>query len=679
MTLKRLFANAFTGVGLVAVLLLLTLVAGHSYVSSGRWDAGDIPVRIHLGNLSTAWRPAAIDGLRAWNDAGSRFSFSWSPTSRAPAQCERYDATNSVIWSDAQCSLGARLDWDDGLLAKTHFWTLRSTGAIVDADVMFNNAKRWSIYNGRLRKSRGDTVWDFRRVATHEFGHVLGLDHPDDHGQVRTALMNSETSDIDTLQPDDVNGIRDLYGSDPGRGSPDLVVRSLRVDDSTLTPEQVFSLSATIANEGTGTSAATTLRYYYWRASARAWTVVGFDSVTSLSPSASADELIRLRAPSTAGRHYYTACVQAVTGETNRRNCARSSVRVTVSDDDGGAPDLVVQNPVVSSSSVVVGQDFTFTATVRNVGTATAAATTVRYYSRAEGGSWMRIGSSSVRSLAPAATSPVSAALRAPSTAGTYLYTACVASVAGETNTRNCAGNVQIAVSPDDEDEPDEPDEPNELICIPSVIYPGETRHDETWASYCRARYYHFVLSAHEKTIIDLTAEAHPSLRLNLYRAERRMMELSSDLCGGGDAEGNRMRIDDNLAAGAYVIEAADRRRYSVGEERLFSIATWVERPGPCGIGSAEGVAVTKECRRGNRWWGSGPVQELFLCWDYDEVIDLIVHDYYDGYDLREIGTADYQRNTGTVVEGATLWRTGYKMERYDRDIREKLSNVACR
>ncbi|MCY3821416.1 MAG: matrixin family metalloprotease [Gammaproteobacteria bacterium] len=216
MTRKRFFTNVSTAVGLVAALLLLTQIVGHSHVSSGLWDAGDIPVRIHLGNLSAAWRNAAIDGLRAWNNAGAAFAFSWSATSRAPADCERYDGTNSVIWSDTQCSLGRRLAWDDNLLAKMHFWTLRSTGAIVDADVMFNDAKRWSIYNGPLRRSGDGSMWDFRRVATHEFGHVLGLDHPDDHGQERTALMNSETSDIDTLQADDVNGVRDLYGSDPG-------------------------------------------------------------------------------------------------------------------------------------------------------------------------------------------------------------------------------------------------------------------------------------------------------------------------------------------------------------------------------------------------------------------------------------------------------------------------------
>jgi hypothetical protein len=47
----------------------------------------------------------------------------------------------------------------------------------------------------------------------HELGHVLGLAHPDDHGQHVDAIMNSITSDRETLSSDDIAGGQSLYGA----------------------------------------------------------------------------------------------------------------------------------------------------------------------------------------------------------------------------------------------------------------------------------------------------------------------------------------------------------------------------------------------------------------------------------------------------------------------------------
>ena len=93
-------------------------------------------------------------------------------------------------------------------LALTLTWLAHSsTGEVVDSDVVFNTNFEWSTYAGPWPGG----AFDFHRVALHEFGHVLGLEHPDEHGQVVSAIMNSMVS-LDRLQADDIAGIRAIYG-----------------------------------------------------------------------------------------------------------------------------------------------------------------------------------------------------------------------------------------------------------------------------------------------------------------------------------------------------------------------------------------------------------------------------------------------------------------------------------
>jgi hypothetical protein len=100
---------------------------------------------------------------------------------------------------------------------------------LIEADVIFNSAWDWDSYRGSEGPDAGQ---DFRRVALHEFGHVVGLDHPDDFGQHVTAIMNSVISSVDTLQADDINGAKSIYDSGPAfltpNPAPSLVNLSTR-------------------------------------------------------------------------------------------------------------------------------------------------------------------------------------------------------------------------------------------------------------------------------------------------------------------------------------------------------------------------------------------------------------------------------------------------------------------
>ena len=121
---------------------------------------------------------------------------------------------------------------------------------------------------------------------------------------------------------------------------------------------------------------------------------------------------------------------------------------------DGPDPDLIVLSASVSDNTLTPAQSFTLNATVRNQGTAASAATTVHYYQSPDAtitADDAQVGTDPVSGLSADHTSAVSIALTAPSSAGTYYYGACVASVDGESNTdNNCSTGVQVTVGSDE-------------------------------------------------------------------------------------------------------------------------------------------------------------------------------------------------------------------------------------
>ena len=118
-------------------------------------------------------------------------------------------------------------------------------------------------------------------------------------------------------------------------------------------------------------------------------------------------------------------------------------------------PDLIVESPSVSDNTLTPGQSFTLKATVRNRGTARSASTTLRYYQSSDATistSDTEVGTASVSGLSASGMGSESISLTAPSSAGTYYYGACVASVSGESNTdNNCSDGVRVTVEVKDD------------------------------------------------------------------------------------------------------------------------------------------------------------------------------------------------------------------------------------
>ena len=168
---------------------------------------------------SPSFNAVAEEALNIWNQHLIHMKFAVNRGSILPAASS--DGNTSVTMSDTIYGD----DFGTGVLAVTLITPRGST--FIEADVVFNSAFAWDSYRGSLGQEE-----DFRRVALHEFGHVLGLDHPDQAGQTVAAIMNSTISNIDTLLSDDISGAKSIYDSGPpfltSNPAPNLVNLSTR-------------------------------------------------------------------------------------------------------------------------------------------------------------------------------------------------------------------------------------------------------------------------------------------------------------------------------------------------------------------------------------------------------------------------------------------------------------------
>jgi hypothetical protein len=198
----------------LGMITVAALVAGTSETTRGfttlgsRWSSGSITMLMQLtggsglADGSANFNAAATSALSVWNQHLNRVRFVGTNSTAGRGDG---DLRNQVFFDSNYYGE----EFGDDVLAIATRWTLNDTER-VEADVVFNNAYQWDSYRGSVR-SNG--VWDIRRVALHEFGHALGLDHPDDHGQRVNALMNSILGNLDSLTADDIAGAQSMYGA----------------------------------------------------------------------------------------------------------------------------------------------------------------------------------------------------------------------------------------------------------------------------------------------------------------------------------------------------------------------------------------------------------------------------------------------------------------------------------
>ena len=198
------------------------------------WRTGSITMHVSVGTTPTEsdtdLNHAVLAAIGLWNPNMVNAQLVGSIDSTPPADD---GVTNEMFFSSSVYGKA----FGPSTLAVTTTWSYpnNSRGS---ADIVFNNnptvtisyggtptafALSWNSYRGNQRYTASPFTFtvDIRRVALHELGHALGLDHPDQAtpAQSVTAIMNSGISDLDTLAFDDTTGAQHLYAQ-PGGAAP---------------------------------------------------------------------------------------------------------------------------------------------------------------------------------------------------------------------------------------------------------------------------------------------------------------------------------------------------------------------------------------------------------------------------------------------------------------------------
>ncbi len=177
-----------------------------------KWISGQVSYRVnptHLSNVSgsNAEVEAAVDaGFAAWAEASNKsFTITKGPGSSLTSQ-DGQDGINTVLFTDS-ATTASRLG---GALASTFTFFDLSTGALSDADIVFNTGKQF--FGGAF----DENAFDLKSVTAHEVGHLLGLDHSTELSATMFQSTPSGSRLASTIGPDDLAALRTTYpGTQP--------------------------------------------------------------------------------------------------------------------------------------------------------------------------------------------------------------------------------------------------------------------------------------------------------------------------------------------------------------------------------------------------------------------------------------------------------------------------------
>jgi hypothetical protein len=132
-----------------------------------KWKLNTATIPAANGLTPAATQTTLAQAFQTWADADTDklklFLYDGATSINRP----RFDRTNVVLWGKISA----------GAIAITYVRYNSVTGEVVDIDTVFNSRFPWAIFdaaNGECQTQ--PDAYDLQNIATHEFGHWVGLD-----------------------------------------------------------------------------------------------------------------------------------------------------------------------------------------------------------------------------------------------------------------------------------------------------------------------------------------------------------------------------------------------------------------------------------------------------------------------------------------------------------------------
>ena len=187
----------FSSIANLTLIIILLSLTGQVLASENKWRVPTTTFYTDdLNGAEGLWKDSFKEAAARWNDTATSFRIN-TKQEKGTGFCTS-SGTNSARFQSTLCGD----EWGANTLAVTQ--SFASGGYFWKTDIIFNGAKSWNVYDNVLRSY----ARDFQRVAAHELGHAIGLNHLENEN----ALMYETISNTFLPQFDDVNALLRLYG-----------------------------------------------------------------------------------------------------------------------------------------------------------------------------------------------------------------------------------------------------------------------------------------------------------------------------------------------------------------------------------------------------------------------------------------------------------------------------------